>query len=129
MVKVLLDTNIVIDVLNGVPEAQEVLDSYPERSISIITWIEVMVGAPADLGEATRAFLKGFEVVGLTQDVADQAVIVRQNHKLKLPDAMIWACSKGERPSVADAGYKGLPTSAPRHHGPLRTVMATRFTA
>jgi predicted nucleic acid-binding protein len=26
-VKVLLDTNIVIDVLNGAPEAQEVLDS------------------------------------------------------------------------------------------------------
>jgi hypothetical protein len=37
MVKVLLDTNIVIDVLNGVPETQEVLDSYPERAISIIT--------------------------------------------------------------------------------------------
>ena len=38
MVKVLLDTNIVIDVLNGVPEAQEVLNSYPERAISIITY-------------------------------------------------------------------------------------------
>lgn len=70
MVKVLFDTNIVIDVLNGVPEAQQVLDRYAERAISIITWIEVMVGAPSDLGDATRAFLRGFDVIGLTQDVA-----------------------------------------------------------
>jgi predicted nucleic acid-binding protein len=113
MVKVLLDTNIVIDVLNGVPEAQEVLDSYPERSISIITWIEVMVGAPADLGEATRAFLKGFEVVGLTQDVADQAVIVRQNHKLKLPDAIIWAAAKATGLRLLTRDTKGFPRQHP----------------
>ncbi len=112
MVKVLFDTNIVIDVLNGVPEAQQVLDSYPERAISIITWIEVMVGAPSDLGDATRAFLRGFDVIGLTQDVADHAVIVRQSHRLKLPDAMIWAAAKANGLRLLTRDTKGFP----RHH-------------
>ena len=110
--KVLFDTNIVIDVLNGVPEAQQVLDSYPERAISIITWIEVMVGAPSDLGDATRAFLRGFDVIGLTQDVADHAVIVRQSHRLELPDAMIWAAAKANGLQLLTRDTKGFP----RHH-------------
>lgn len=112
MVKILFDTNIVIDVLNGVPEAEDVLDRFPERAISIITWIEVMVGAPAKLEDATRAFLRGFEVMGLTQDVANQAVQIRQDHRLKLPDAMIWATAKAHGLRLLTRDTKGFP----RHH-------------
>ena len=43
---VLFDTNILIDYLNGIPQAREVLTEYHANpAISAITWMEVMVGA------------------------------------------------------------------------------------
>lgn len=67
MVKVLFDTNIVIDVLRGVPPARDVLSDYPQRAVSIITWMEVMVGTPAALTDATRQFLRGFQLMAWTE--------------------------------------------------------------
>ena len=44
------DSCIVIDYLNGIPEAKAELDLYDEKSISLITWMEVMAGTdPSDL--------------------------------------------------------------------------------
>jgi predicted nucleic acid-binding protein len=113
MVKVLFDTNIVIDVLKGVPPAQDVLNSYPERAVSIISWMEVMVGAPAALTDATRDFLRGFDLMGLTDGVAEQAVILRQVHRLKLPDAVIWATAKVHGLSLLTRDTKGFPRQHP----------------
>ncbi len=113
MVKVLFDTNIVIDVLKGLPPAREVLSNYPERAVSIISWIEVMVGTPVALTDATRDFLRGFELIGLTEGVADQAVIVRQIHRLKLPDAVIWATAKVNGLSLLTRDTKGFPRQHP----------------
>ena len=45
MVKALFDTNILVDYLNAVPEARTELQRYTEKAVSIITWMEVMVGA------------------------------------------------------------------------------------
>ena len=45
MVKALFDTNILVDYLNAVPKARTELQRYPEKAISIISWMEVMVGA------------------------------------------------------------------------------------
>ena len=45
MVKALFGTNILIDYLNAVPEARAELSLYAEKAVSIITWMEVMVGA------------------------------------------------------------------------------------
>lgn len=91
MVKALFDTNILIDHLNAVPQARDELDRYETRSISVITWMEVLVGAPPDVEGATRAFLAGFSVVGLDDDIAARAVALRRRHGIKLPDAIIWA--------------------------------------
>jgi predicted nucleic acid-binding protein len=113
MVKVLFDTNIVIDVLKGVPLARDVLDNHPQRAVSIITWIEVMVGAPGALNDATRDFLRGFELIGLTEHVAEQAVMVRQAHRLKLPDAVIWATATVNRLSLLTRDTKGFPRQHP----------------
>ncbi len=57
MVKALFDTNILIDYLNAVPKARAELARYDDKAISIVTWIEVLVGAPKDLENKTRAFL------------------------------------------------------------------------
>jgi hypothetical protein len=37
MVAVLFDTNILIDYLNGIPQAKTELDKYPDKAISLIT--------------------------------------------------------------------------------------------
>lgn len=42
------DTNIVIDALNGVDEADKEYGRYDRVLISRITWMEVLVGAQGD---------------------------------------------------------------------------------
>lgn len=102
-----------IDVLKGVPPARDVLSNHPQRAVSIITWMEVMVGTPVALTDATRDFLRGFELIGITEDVAEQAVIVRQVHKLKLPDAVIWATAKVHGLKLLTRDTKGFPRQHP----------------
>jgi predicted nucleic acid-binding protein len=46
VVKALLDTNILIDFLRGVHVARDELNRYSDKAISVITWMEVMAGAP-----------------------------------------------------------------------------------
>ena len=41
----LFDTNILIDYLSGVESAREEVERYGNRSISVITWMEVMDGS------------------------------------------------------------------------------------
>ena len=91
MVKALFDTNILIDYLNAVPEARTELQRYTEKAISIVTWMEVMVGARDDLEAATRSFLGAFDVIAVDQAIAERAVSLRRTHRIKLPDAIVWA--------------------------------------
>jgi len=91
MVKPLIDTNVLIDYLRGVPEARTELARYDDGAISIVSWMEVMVGAPRQMADPTRAFLGRFELVGLDRKIAETAVEIRQAHGTKLPDAIVWA--------------------------------------
>src|SRR5690606_11147005 len=94
MVKALFDTNILIDYLNAVPQARDELGRYETRTISVVSWMEVLVGAPPEVEAATRAFLTGFTVIGLGDEIAERAVAVRRRHGIKLPDAIIWATAE-----------------------------------
>lgn len=90
-VKALLDTNILIDYLNGVIAARDEIGRYQRPLISLITWMEVLAGTPTGHAQAVRAFLRRFACVGIDADIAERAVEVRQTHRLKLPDAIIHA--------------------------------------
>lgn len=94
MVGALFDTNILIDHLNAIPQAREEIERFENRAISIITWMEVMGGANADLVEPTRRFLEGFNVIALDDEIANRAVELRRAHRIKLPDAVIWATAQ-----------------------------------
>jgi len=113
MVKALFDTNILIDYLNGVAEARNEIDLYPDKEISIVTWMEVMVGAAPEVQTATRAFLGGFEIVGLDGAVADQAVALRRQHRMKLPDAIIWASAQKTGGLLVTRNRKDFPATDP----------------
>ena len=85
------DTCILIDYLQGVRAAQSELRRYDHIAISSVTWIEVMVGAPGDVRDQTRAFLDDFGLIPLDHEVAEHAAKLRQTSRIKLPDAIIWA--------------------------------------
>jgi len=88
------DTNIVIDALNGVTQADDEYSRYERVLISRITWMEVLVGAEGDDTEL-RDFLKTrFEIVPLDEATAENAVQLRREHRMRLPDAIIWGTAK-----------------------------------
>lgn len=87
-----VDTNILIDNLNGVPAARTELSRYETVTISVISWIEVMAGVADDTeADRLRAFLGTFARQELTQEIADRAATIRRTTGLRLPDAIIRA--------------------------------------
>ena len=109
------DTNILIDHLSGLPAASATLLAHPERDISRITWIDVMVGSnrpgqtPADM----RAFLRGFRVIELDPAISEDSVSVRQAHKVKLPDAIIFATARRRGLPLMTRNTKDFPAGTP----------------
>lgn len=95
VMKAVFDTNILVDYLNGVAAANHEIERYDEIAISIVTWMEVLAGADDAEEEAiTREFLSRFKVQPVEKAVAERAIKIRRQHKLKLPDAIIWATAK-----------------------------------
>lgn len=113
MVKALFDTNILIDYLNAVPQARSELQRYSEKAISIVTWMEVMIGAGEDVEAATRAFLASFDVVGVDSQVAERVVQLRRSHRVRLPDAVIWATAQTRAMLLVTRNTRDFPASDP----------------
>jgi predicted nucleic acid-binding protein len=89
------DTTILIDHLRGIAGASRAIATYDERFISIVTVIEVMAGADtADEIETATQILHLFQVAQLEQPVADIAIAIRRERRLKLPDAVILATAR-----------------------------------
>ena len=118
MVKALFDTNIVIDYLNAVAQARDEFARYKDKAISIITWIEVMVGASGVLEGPTRDFLSRFHLIGLDASVAAKAVELRRSHKMKLPDAVIWASAQANGMLLVTRNTKDSPGDEPGVRNP-----------
>lgn len=89
--KALFDSNILIDYLNGIPQARSELAIYSDKSISIVTWMEVQVGTEPAEQFAVDQFLLGFRVLPLDTQVSIKAVALRKSTKIKLLGAVIWA--------------------------------------
>ena len=113
MVAAVFDTNIVIDHLKGVPRVTEELARYDSRSISVVTWIEVMAGARPEDESATRAVLSAFSVIPLEDEVAEHAARLRRSHRLKLPDAVIWASARVTGRILVTRDGKDFPRNDP----------------
>ena len=88
------DTNIVIDALNGVAEADAEYSRYEHVLISRITWMEVLVGAEGNDSELRDFLDTHFEIIPLDLAVAETAVQLRRAYHMRLPDAVIWATAK-----------------------------------
>ena len=95
----LFDTNILIDLFSGRVEAKQALEAYPpQNAISLISWMEVMVGAKKYHQEhRTCIALSAFNIIGVSQDIAERSVNIRQEYGMALPDAIILATAQMHR--------------------------------
>jgi predicted nucleic acid-binding protein len=112
--KVVIDTNILVDYLHGLPQAREELAHYSRPGISLITWMEVMIGARDNNEEAIlRGFLGGFETLPITDTVAHRAVVLRRSDRIRLPDALIWATAQSSNRLLATRNTRDFSASDP----------------
>ena len=92
----LLDTNIVIYYFNGLTD-DERIDALLIHSfnISIITQMEFLGWSgfltDENLYQKAQEFISHANVFDLTQGVVDKTITLRQQHKIKMPDAIIAA--------------------------------------
>jgi predicted nucleic acid-binding protein len=112
--RALFDTNILIDYLNGIDAARAEIERARHRFVSIITWMEVLAGAHDDAEEEViEMFLRDFQVVDLTRRVAREAVGIRRVRRIRLPDAIVWACARAESAVLVTRNTKDLPANDP----------------
>lgn len=94
-VNAVVDTNILIDYLNGSAKAKRELESFETIYISLVSWMEILVGAAeGDEESEIREFLRRFQVHPVDEGVAERAVDIRRKNKIRLPDAIIWATAQ-----------------------------------
>lgn len=112
--KALFDTNILIDYLNGVAAARQEIARHRDRAISLVTWMEVLAGA-ADAAEddVLHMFLRDFRLLDVTRAVARGAVDLRRAHRMRLPDAIIWATAQQESALLITRNTKDFPKDEP----------------
>ena len=112
--KAVFDANILVDYLNGLTAARRELARYEEIAISLVVWMEVLVGAESEEEEAAlRSFLSQFKVLPIDLPVAERAVKIRQQHKLRLPDAIIWATAQEKGQILVTRNIKDFPKDDP----------------
>ena len=105
----LLDTNILIDVLRCEALALTWLERQDRPRISVISWIEVLVGCRESEGDRVEAWLDSFPRLPLNDAVAREAVGLRQRHGLKIPDAIILATARCADLTLATRNSRDFP--------------------
>jgi predicted nucleic acid-binding protein len=113
VVKAVIDTNILVDYLRGIPLAATELALYKNPAISTISWIEVMAGTTTQTEKVARAFLQTFDLLEIDAKVAEQAVILRKTRRIRLPDAVIWATAQVHQCLLVTRNTRDFDSSDP----------------
>jgi predicted nucleic acid-binding protein len=95
----IIDTDIIIDVGRGIPDAVNCLQELKSSSrlaISIITQMELIVGCANKVELQTlEKFIQQFDVIRIDQSISDKAVdllrLYRLSHGLLIADGLIAA--------------------------------------
>ena len=90
----LMDTNVVIDYLGNKlpPSGAAFIDNLP-GVISVITRIEILgwYNATSEQLAKLELFIQSAVIYSLAEHHIQQAILLRQQHKIKLPDAIVAA--------------------------------------
>lgn len=126
MSKVVLDTDVLIDVLRGRQVAKAFVEELTDRAIpccSVVSVAEIYAGMRSEESEATAELLDGLVVFPITRAIAEVAGHFKRrtkSRKLELADCLIAATAFIEGASVATGNTKDYPMpeitvlSAPR---------------
>ena len=110
--RAVIDSGVLVDYLQGSPAAALEISRYEERCISLVSWMEVMAGLDEEM--ACRRFLGSFRLLPVTLAVAERAVRLRRRHRLKLPDAVIWASAQEAGGLLVTRNRKDFPARRSR---------------
>ena len=112
--RAIIDSDVLIDYLQGLEKAKRELDRYSKREISIISWMEVMTGAdtPEEENDA-REFLSTFTIHHLSVEIAAEAVEIRKKFRIRLPDAIVWATARTNGCLLVTRNAKDFSTKEP----------------
>lgn len=89
----LVDTNILIYLSKRKLELETITSPDIRLSISVITYMEVLgYKFENNIEKKTiEHLIVQFPVIGLTPEIVEKVISIRQQHKIKLPDAIILA--------------------------------------
>jgi predicted nucleic acid-binding protein len=91
----LLDSVILIDHMNQIPEATAYLiETKGRTAISVITRAEILTGIDPSSQKVVVDFLECFPLFEITKPIADIAAEMRRKNGWKLPDAFQAALAK-----------------------------------
>jgi predicted nucleic acid-binding protein len=112
--RAIFDTNIIIDYLNGEMQAKDEISIYSEKCISVITYIEVLVGVKDSVANTVvRNFLMSFDIVNIDLEIAELSVKLRKVYKLKVPDALILASAERVSATLVTRNTKDFTADIP----------------
>jgi len=115
------DTALVIDYLQGVKQALEAFGQFPDRAITVGTWVEVMSEAPTRLELQTREFLRGFERLAINEAIADRALALMQQHeRLSIGQALAWGTAQINSSVYVTVEFPRLAEPDPTVYVPYR---------
>ena len=85
----LLDSVILIDHFNNIPEATKFIASLdPDRTaISVISYAEILAGFDDEGVKWAKPLLNHYEILTIDSSVAEKAAELRRRYSWKLPDA------------------------------------------
>ena len=118
--KALFDSVILIDYLNGITAARVEIARYDAALVSPINWMEVMVGVSAAEEPVVRRFLARFGQVAVDEHIAELAVELRRRHRLRLPDAVVWASARHAGALLVTRNTRDFPDDDPGVRVPYR---------
>jgi len=103
----LLDSNVLIDALAGLPHGVRVFQEARKRSdvsiiYSVVSRIEVLsfpnLTQPEEV--AARRLLNEFEEAAITNSVVERTIQIRRSTRIKIPDALIAATADANQAMV-----------------------------
>jgi predicted nucleic acid-binding protein len=118
---VLIDTDVLIWVFRGNAKAAKLVESFEERHVSVITYMELIQGARnrTEL-RSIRAFISdyGFEVIPLSENIGHRATIYVEEYGL----AMAMSIADALIAASAIENNLGLCTGNRKHYRPVKDL-------
>jgi predicted nucleic acid-binding protein len=113
--KIVLDTDVLIDVLRGRAVARSFLQDAADRFVpccSVVSVAELYVGMRSEEETATRILLDGLVIVPVTYEIAEVAGRFKKritSRRLELVDCLIAATAFIEGATLATGNVKDYP--------------------